>query len=167
MPGIKDVEGIGPKYAEKLKKAGVRSTDKLLEKGATPALDAPGWSVTLPTTFIFAGLGPHNLYAWVMDAAGNLSTMSSATTSIVGVARIGAIEYPTLNTAYQAAPDQGVTTILTVNALLNESLTVNKLLKIIGGHNLNYSGRTGQPTELQGILTIGIGSLTVDGLAVK
>jgi predicted flap endonuclease-1-like 5' DNA nuclease len=38
MPGIKDVEGIGPKYAEKLKKAGVRSTDKLLEKGATPAM---------------------------------------------------------------------------------------------------------------------------------
>lgn len=38
MPGIKDVEGIGPKYAEKLKKAGIRSTDKLLEKGATPAL---------------------------------------------------------------------------------------------------------------------------------
>lgn len=38
MPGIKDVEGIGPKYAEKLKKAGIRSTDKLLEKGATPAM---------------------------------------------------------------------------------------------------------------------------------
>ncbi len=32
-----DVEGIGPKYAAKLQKAGIRSTDALLKKGATPA----------------------------------------------------------------------------------------------------------------------------------
>lgn len=32
---IADIEGIGPKYAEKLKKAGVRSVDALLKKGAS------------------------------------------------------------------------------------------------------------------------------------
>jgi predicted flap endonuclease-1-like 5' DNA nuclease len=37
MPTIADVEGIGPKYAEKLAKAGIRSTNALLKKGATPA----------------------------------------------------------------------------------------------------------------------------------
>ena len=33
---ISDVEGIGPAYAEKLKAAGVRSVNALLEKGCTP-----------------------------------------------------------------------------------------------------------------------------------
>ena len=32
---IADIEGLGPKYAEKLKKAGVRSVDALLKKGAS------------------------------------------------------------------------------------------------------------------------------------
>ncbi len=36
MPAIIDVEGIGPKYAEKLKSVGIRTTDKLLKVGATP-----------------------------------------------------------------------------------------------------------------------------------
>jgi len=36
MARIKDVEGIGPVYAEKLQAAGVKTTDILLEKGASP-----------------------------------------------------------------------------------------------------------------------------------
>jgi predicted flap endonuclease-1-like 5' DNA nuclease len=37
MPSIVDVEGIGPKYAATLKKAGIATTDALLKRGATPA----------------------------------------------------------------------------------------------------------------------------------
>jgi len=37
MAKLIDVEGIGPKYAGKLEKAGVSSTDKLLKMGETPA----------------------------------------------------------------------------------------------------------------------------------
>lgn len=37
MAKLIDVEGIGPKYAGKLEKAGVGSTDSLLKMGATPA----------------------------------------------------------------------------------------------------------------------------------
>src|SRR4030043_923132 len=36
MAKIVDVEGIGPKYAEKLNRAGVSTTDGLLKVGATP-----------------------------------------------------------------------------------------------------------------------------------
>lgn len=36
MPKIIDVEGIGKKYADKLIKAGIRSTDALAKAGATP-----------------------------------------------------------------------------------------------------------------------------------
>jgi len=37
MAKVIDVEGIGPKYAVKLSKAGIKTTDALLRKGATPA----------------------------------------------------------------------------------------------------------------------------------
>ena len=36
MPNIKAIEGIGPVYAEKLTALGIRTVEKLLEKGASP-----------------------------------------------------------------------------------------------------------------------------------
>ena len=36
MAKLTDIEGIGPVYAQKLKTAGVSTTDALLKKGATP-----------------------------------------------------------------------------------------------------------------------------------
>lgn len=37
MANLIEVEGIGESYAQKLKEAGIKNTDDLLEKGATPA----------------------------------------------------------------------------------------------------------------------------------
>ena len=37
MTALIDIEGVGEKYAEKLKVVGVKSTEDLLEKGKTPA----------------------------------------------------------------------------------------------------------------------------------
>lgn len=37
MAKLEEVEGIGPKYADKLRSAGVKSTSDLLKKGGTPA----------------------------------------------------------------------------------------------------------------------------------
>jgi predicted flap endonuclease-1-like 5' DNA nuclease len=37
MAKLEDIEGIGPTFAGKLRKAGVRSTNDLLKKGSTPA----------------------------------------------------------------------------------------------------------------------------------
>ncbi|HOD15021.1 MAG TPA: DUF4332 domain-containing protein [Spirochaetota bacterium] len=36
MASLKTIEGIGPKYAQMLRKAGLRSTGQLLKKGSTP-----------------------------------------------------------------------------------------------------------------------------------
>jgi len=36
MAKLEEIEGIGPKYAKQLRKVGVRSTNDLLKKGATP-----------------------------------------------------------------------------------------------------------------------------------
>jgi predicted flap endonuclease-1-like 5' DNA nuclease len=37
MTSIADIEGVGPAYAEKLKAAGIKTVEALLEKGATPS----------------------------------------------------------------------------------------------------------------------------------
>jgi len=37
MASLIDIEGIGPKFAKKLKAVGVRTTEKMLEMGGTPA----------------------------------------------------------------------------------------------------------------------------------
>jgi predicted flap endonuclease-1-like 5' DNA nuclease len=36
MAKLEEIEGIGPSYAQKLRKAGIRSTNELLKKGAAP-----------------------------------------------------------------------------------------------------------------------------------
>ncbi len=36
MANLKEIEGVGEVYAQKLKEAGIDTTDELLEKGATP-----------------------------------------------------------------------------------------------------------------------------------
>lgn len=54
-----------------------------------------------------------------------------------------------------------------LDAELQENLTVNKSLTLIGGYNTTYTGRTGQRTVLHGKLLIRGGMLTVNGVAVK
>jgi predicted flap endonuclease-1-like 5' DNA nuclease len=60
MAQIEDIEGIGPQYAEKLKTAGINSTDKLLEAGAT----AKGRDELATTT----GISAKNILCWVNHA---------------------------------------------------------------------------------------------------
>jgi hypothetical protein len=84
-------------------------------------------------------------------------------------AKIGADGYATLNAAYDTASTTGTTTILTLDTELTESLTMNKEkeIAISGGWNADYNARTGVPTTLAGVLSIGLGSLTIDGLAIR
>lgn len=84
-------------------------------------------------------------------------------------AMIGPTGYPSLNAAYSAAPAQGATTILALDAELVESLDMQRGTEIVlmGGYTTAYDGRTGLPTRLRGLLTVGSGQLTVDGLALK
>lgn len=52
---------------------------KLSESSTIPTTS---WLSTLPTSYTFANTGEKKLYAWARDAAGNISTASSATTMI-------------------------------------------------------------------------------------
>lgn len=60
MATIEDIEGIGPAQAEKLRTAGVRTTDALLERGATAA----GREDLAGAT----GISPRSILEWVNHA---------------------------------------------------------------------------------------------------
>lgn len=83
-------------------------------------------------------------------------------------AKIGATPFESLNLAYVGAAASG-STILALDTELIENLNMNsnKLITLIGGYKADYSGKSGLPTVLKGVLTIGTGSLTVEGLVVK
>jgi len=52
------------------------------ESSTTPAAGSAKWLASAPTSFTFAGSGSRTAYAWVKDAAGNISARRSATVSI-------------------------------------------------------------------------------------
>ncbi len=55
------------------------------ESSTTPAVSNSAWSATAPSSYTFALQGDKTLYAWAKDAAGNISTGVSATTTITYV----------------------------------------------------------------------------------
>jgi len=59
-------------------------TDYLLTESSTaPTPEDSGWSSSVPTIYTFSTPGDKTLYAWVKDAAGNVSISLSASVSIV------------------------------------------------------------------------------------
>lgn len=60
MAGISDIEGVGEQYAAKLQKAGIKTTEALLGKGATPKGRAEIEAAT--------GIGHKLILKWVNHA---------------------------------------------------------------------------------------------------
>ncbi|MEW6116671.1 MAG: choice-of-anchor D domain-containing protein [Nitrospirota bacterium] len=52
------------------------------ESSTAPTASSTGWSATKPASFTFATAGAKTLYAWVKDAAGNISASRSAAVTI-------------------------------------------------------------------------------------
>ncbi|MDD2852241.1 MAG: Ig-like domain-containing protein, partial [Desulfuromonadaceae bacterium] len=52
------------------------------EGASTPSASASGWSATAPTSFTFSSAGAKTAYAWAKDAAGNVSSVRSASVTI-------------------------------------------------------------------------------------
>lgn len=106
------------------------------------------------------------------NTIGNCTVIMSDDTSVTALytaaskARIGLDGYASINAAYTASPSTGSTTILVLNDLLQENLTINKNIILNGGYNATYSGKTGS-TKLKGTLLIRSGSLTVNGLIIR
>lgn len=52
------------------------------ESATTPTTSTSGWTSTKPTSYTFSTAGAKTLYAWVNDAAGNISASANQTTTI-------------------------------------------------------------------------------------
>ena len=55
---------------------------QLTESSTSPAATSTGWTSSAPASYTFASAGSKTLYAWAKDAAGNVSSGRSATTTI-------------------------------------------------------------------------------------
>jgi hypothetical protein len=54
----------------------------ITESSAKPAASSSGWSSSVPASFTFSSAGAKTAYAWVKDAAGNVSSSRSASVTI-------------------------------------------------------------------------------------
>jgi hypothetical protein len=82
-------------------------------------------------------------------------------------AMIGSTGYVSLSAAYASVKND--IEILLLDTELVEDLTMNRgfAIALLGGYQADYLGRSGLPTQLKGVVTIGTGSLKVEGLVVK
>ncbi len=90
-----------------------------------------------------------------------------ATFILAPKAKVGLTGYDSLAAAYAAA---GTTdTILVLDAEMPDAgftLDRGKSITLKGGYRNDYSGRSGLPSRLKGVLTVSTGSLTVESLVV-
>jgi hypothetical protein len=54
----------------------------LTESSSVPSAGSGAWSVSAPSSHTFSSEGTHTIYAWAKDAAGNVSSSRSASTTI-------------------------------------------------------------------------------------
>lgn len=66
---------------------------KLTETPTAPSAGDSGWTVTAPTSYTFSSEGSKTLYAWVKNAAGNVSASASDTVTITLISGGGASSY--------------------------------------------------------------------------
>jgi hypothetical protein len=94
------------------------------ESATTPAATDPGWMTTPPASYTFSSQGAKILYAWAKDAAGNVSTSLSATTTIT-ISSGGSDTTPPTITSFTLPPTSTTRTvkILTLSATDNVGVT--------------------------------------------
>lgn len=83
-------------------------------------------------------------------------------------AKIGVTGYDSLVAAYTSAVSPA--TILALDSEMPDTgltMALGKTITIKGGHRADYSGKSGLPTLIKGVLRIRSGKLTVDSLVVK
>lgn len=90
----------------------------------------------------------------------------TASFTLAPKAKIGSAGYTSLLAAYTGAGSSA--TILALDTEFIENLTMNggKAIILKGGYKADYSGKSGLPSYLKGVLTIGTGSLTVEGVTI-
>jgi hypothetical protein len=111
------------------------------ESSTIPSLGDAAWSGSVPTSYTFGSSGTKTLYAWVMDAAGNLSASKSATVSVTIV-----VAPTTYTLTYTAGPDGSITGTSPQSVIAGSSGTSVTAVANTGYHFVNWSdGSTANP----------------------
>jgi len=112
---------------------------------------------------------------WSGDCSGNGAcninmNADRAVTAIFTLApkaMIGAVGYDSLNLAYAGAATSANMLVLGSEHIENLTMDGGKNITVKGGYKADYLGKGDLPTVLKGVLTIGTGSLTVDGVTIR
>jgi len=91
----------------------------------------------------------------------------TATFTLAPKAMIGAVGYDSLNYAYSGAAATATMLVLGSEHIENLTMDGGKYITVKGGYKADYLGKGDLPTVLKGVLTIGTGSLTVDGVTIR
>ena len=76
----------------------------LTESASAPAASSPAWQTSAPSQYTFGSYGTKTLYAWAKDAAGNVSTNSSGTTTLTNPVVEDTFDFSTLPAERNTAP---------------------------------------------------------------
>ena len=106
----------------------------LTETSTTPAADDQEWTSSVPTFYTFSEEGIKTLYAWAIDAAGNISSSVSATVTI---------RFPDLSSSYsEYLFEEGSGTAVIDSKGSNDGTIMNKEIRVEGikGDGLQFTG---------------------------
>lgn len=125
-------------------------------------------------TLVPAANAASSFSSWSGDCSGtgnctvSMTTDRSATAtfSLIPRARVGIIPYGTLTSAYAAVPGGGMLEAQALTFVENLVLDRSVTFTLRGGYAADYLSRPGF-TSLDGVLTVGSGAVTVDGLIIK
>jgi hypothetical protein len=96
----------------------------ITQSSSTPSSTNPSWSAIAPTTFTFGGAGTETAYAWAMDAAGNISSSTSATVNIT-ISLVNVFYSVGQSTATNLETGSSTVTITSGNAVFSIAQTGN------------------------------------------
>ncbi len=144
------------------------------ESASVPSASTVGWSVSAPSSYTFATTGTKTLYAWVKDAAGNVSTAKTATI-VISIPKTvsqdvmvldSSTTFPTIQDAYNTVPESG--TIAAKDVTLSEQLNFNRTVNVnlAGGMDASFQSTTGT-TAVSGVIKISKGKVVVSKITVR
>ncbi|WP_319502690.1 LamG-like jellyroll fold domain-containing protein [uncultured Draconibacterium sp.] len=98
-----------------------------------PINDDSNWTTSVPLSYAFSESGTYTLYAWVKDANGNISTSSSATTTI-------SLDVSSTYSEYKFEDGPGPNVIDSEGS--NDGTIINEELRVDGvkGNGLQFTG---------------------------
>ena len=97
----------------------------ITETATAPLATAAGWTATAPTSRVFTTSGVKTLYAWVKDAAGNISKSASVTCDVATIPVVTKFTAAATSTTLTAAITSFTATdnVAVTGYLVNESTT--------------------------------------------